>query len=70
MPKYDFIQVLKNELQKNFGTSDGELIKEAVERVVALYAEEDPKAQAERLIESLRDATRHDTPEPGTAPVH
>ena len=55
MPKYDFIQDLKNELQKNFGTTDGKLIKEAVERVVALYAEEDPKAQAEQLIESLRD---------------
>ena len=55
MPKYDFIQVLKNELQKNFGTSDGLKIKEAVERVVALYEEEDPKAQAQLFIESLRD---------------
>ena len=42
---YNLIKDFKNELQKNFGTIDGELIKEAVERVVALYAEADPKAQ-------------------------
>ena len=55
MPKYDLVKDFKNTLHKNFGTSNGLKIKEAVERVVALYEEEDPKAQAERLIESLRD---------------
>ena len=55
MPKYDLVKDLKNELQKNFGTTDGLKIKEAVERVVALYEEEDPKAQAQLFIESLRD---------------
>ena len=54
-PQYDRIKNWNKRLQKNFGTSDGLKIKEAVERVVALYAEEDPKAQAEQLIESLRD---------------
>ena len=55
MPQYDRIKNWKKRTLKNFGTSDGLKIKEAVERVVALYEEEDPKAQALQLIESLRD---------------